>query len=167
MRTVAEQNELIRRWDAGGTYNRPPYLYPPARPANASRHVVDGGIAIDIGDYREFMKHSEEFGFVWWGESDPVHFEFTGWKPPTVKPAPIPKTVDRKKKKMDIAVIHTNGKSDKTRRGAIIDTKTGTVSTFGDFPVSYANGVAAGFGLAKSAPVTSGHFAKILKDFGK
>ena len=78
-RTEAEQNDLIRRWKQGGTYNRPPYLYQPASPASASNHVKGGGLAVDIGDYQTFRRNSEEFGFFWFGASDPVHFEFRGW----------------------------------------------------------------------------------------
>lgn len=78
-----EQQELIDRWDKGGTYNRPPYLYPPARPARASLHVANGGIAVDVADWRVFKKHAHLFGFEWYGSSDPVHFTFTGWTPPT------------------------------------------------------------------------------------
>jgi peptidoglycan hydrolase-like protein with peptidoglycan-binding domain len=78
-RTVAEQQDAINRWNQGGTYNRPPYLYKPAMPATASEHVKGGGLAVDIGDYQTFRRNSEEFGFFWWGDSDPVHFEFRGW----------------------------------------------------------------------------------------
>ncbi|USH44773.1 endolysin [Microbacterium phage Juanyo] len=78
-RTVGEQQELINRWDAGGKYNRPPYLYAPARPATASNHVRNGGVAIDIGDWRTFKEHAHEFGFKWYGDKDVVHFDFVGW----------------------------------------------------------------------------------------
>lgn len=78
-RSVAEQQNAINRWHAGGKYNRPPYLYRPAEPAETSNHVKDGGIAVDIGDWRTFKEHSEEFGFYWWGDGDVVHFEFRGW----------------------------------------------------------------------------------------
>lgn len=78
-RSVASQQGLINRWDIGGKYNRPPYLYEPARPPEKSRHVMDGGIAVDIGDWRTFKEHCEEFGFYWWGDGDVVHFEFRGW----------------------------------------------------------------------------------------
>lgn len=74
-----EQQELIDRWDKGGVSNRPPYLYPPYRPASGSPHVRDGGVAIDTPEFRRFREHSEEFGFVWFGEDDPVHFDFIGW----------------------------------------------------------------------------------------
>lgn len=82
-----EQQELIDRWHAGGKWNRPPYLYRPAEPADQSPHVRGGGRAVDVEDYRKFREHSEDFGFVWFGESDPVHFDFRGWngKPATVK----------------------------------------------------------------------------------
>lgn len=75
-RTIAEQNTLIARYDRGGIYNRPPYLYAPARPATASYHVRDGGIAIDSPDWQKFARHCEEFGFVHPYPYDPVHFEY-------------------------------------------------------------------------------------------
>ena len=60
-RTVAEQQDLINKWNRGGTYNRPPYLYRPASPANTSYHVKDGGIAVDIGDWRRFAQICERY----------------------------------------------------------------------------------------------------------
>lgn len=78
-RTPEEQQELIDRWDAGGKYNRPPYLYAPARPKTASNHVRNGGVAVDIADWRVFKEHCEEFGFKWFGDKDVVHFDFVGW----------------------------------------------------------------------------------------
>jgi hypothetical protein len=82
MRTVAQQNELIRRWKAGGPSNRPPYLYEPAQPAEASNHVKNGGIALDIGDWRRFAAIAAEFGFSHpYPGGDPVHFEFVGGAP--------------------------------------------------------------------------------------
>lgn len=77
-RTEAAQQELINRWERGGVYNRPPYLYQPARPAKTSPHVKDGGIAVDTSDWQKFKRHCTEFGFVWYGASDVVHFEFKG-----------------------------------------------------------------------------------------
>lgn len=47
-RTIAQQQELINRWNQGGPQNRPPYLYQPAMPASASPHVKNGGEAIDL-----------------------------------------------------------------------------------------------------------------------
>lgn len=74
-----EQQGLINRWDEGGASNRPPYLYPPARPASASNHVKNGGVAIDIGNWREFAKVCRAFGFVHsYPGNDPVHFDFIG-----------------------------------------------------------------------------------------
>ncbi|ALX67277.1 peptidoglycan-binding protein [Microbacterium sp. XT11] len=77
-RTVADQQKLIDRWNRGGAANRPPHLYKPAMPATASNHVANGGVAVDIGDYDTFRQHCEEFGFRWYGASDPVHFTFVG-----------------------------------------------------------------------------------------
>jgi len=78
-RTQQEQQNLINRWNAGGKYNRPPYLYSPAQPASSSNHVKDGGIAVDIANWDRFNDICGEFGFKWWGASDVVHFNFLGW----------------------------------------------------------------------------------------
>ena len=78
-RTVAEQQNLINKWNQGGVYNRPPYLYQPASPASSSYHVKDGGIAVDIGDWRRFAQICERYGFRHtYPDSDPVHFEYVG-----------------------------------------------------------------------------------------
>lgn len=77
-RTVAEQQELINRWNRGGAANRPPYLYKPAMPATASRHVMNGGIAFDTSEWRRVKGFAARYGFKWWGDSDPVHFEYVG-----------------------------------------------------------------------------------------
>lgn len=74
-----EQQEAINRWQQGGVYNRPPYLYKPAMPASASNHVKDGGIAVDIGDWRRFAQFCGNYGFAHtYPDSDPVHFDFVG-----------------------------------------------------------------------------------------
>ena len=65
---------------------------------------------------------------------------------------------------MSTGVVHTNGTADKTRRGAVIDTESGQFSPFGWFPASYANGVAKGFGLEASAPITDGHYDQLKRD---
>lgn len=77
-RTPAEQNELIRRWDRGGWQNRPPYLYEPARPAERSNHVANGGIAVDVYNYTSDRAKLNEFGFEWYGNGDRVHYTFIG-----------------------------------------------------------------------------------------
>lgn len=74
-----EQQGLINKWNQGGTYNRPPYLYKPAMPAKTSNHVRNGGVAVDIGDWRRFAKICRDYGFVHsYPDSDPVHFDFVG-----------------------------------------------------------------------------------------
>lgn len=78
-RTEAEQQELIDRWNAGGEYNRPPYLYWPAMPARTSGHVKDGGVAVDVRNYSADRAKLNEFGFQWYGPEDVVHYTFTGW----------------------------------------------------------------------------------------
>lgn len=76
-----EQQQLIDRWNKGGAANRPPYLYEPARPAKSSYHVKDGGIAVDLADWRRFATICANYGFVHrYPSSDPVHFEFVGRK---------------------------------------------------------------------------------------
>jgi len=84
-RTEAAQQILINRWDQGGVFNRPPYLYAPARPAASSPHVKDGGIAIDLGNWQSFLQICKPYGFTHPIPSDLVHFEFHG-----VAGAPIP-----------------------------------------------------------------------------
>lgn len=78
-RTVAEQQGLIDRWNQGGASNRPPYLYKPAMPATASNHVANGGVAVDIADWRRFAQICGNYGFRHsFPDSDPVHFDFVG-----------------------------------------------------------------------------------------
>lgn len=78
-RTEAEQQALIDRWNRGGAANRPPYLYKPAMPARSSNHVKNGGVAIDIADWRRFAQICGRYGFVHsYPDSDPVHFDFIG-----------------------------------------------------------------------------------------
>lgn len=72
-RTPALQNNYIYRYFVvGGKYNRPPFLYQPARPAEASPHVANGGEAADIGDanHRQWIKnngarHGWTFPLAW------------------------------------------------------------------------------------------------------
>ncbi|QIN93917.1 endolysin [Microbacterium phage Arete] len=73
-RTVAEQNDLIRRYDRGE-----PGIFKPARPAERSNHVANGGIAVDVYNYTSDRAKLNEFGFQWYGPSDPVHYTFVGW----------------------------------------------------------------------------------------
>ena len=75
-RTVAEQQRLIDRWFAGGVYNRPPYLYEPARPPETSAHVRDGGVAVDVQEWRAFERVTGAYGFVQTFAWDVVHFEY-------------------------------------------------------------------------------------------
>lgn len=74
-RTVAEQNDLIRRFDRGE-----PGIYNPARPAERSNHVRNGGIAVDVYNYNSDEGKLNEFGFYRTDPGgDPVHYEFRGW----------------------------------------------------------------------------------------
>lgn len=76
-RTEAEQQEFIHRYfDIGGPANRPPNLYAPARPASASNHVKNGGLAIDTNNISHMLKYGPEFGWFQNFAYDPVHFEY-------------------------------------------------------------------------------------------
>lgn len=78
-RTVAEQQSLIDRWNRGGAANRPPYLYKPAMPAPTSNHVRNGGVAVDLADWRRFAQICGQYGFKHsYPDSDPVHFDYVG-----------------------------------------------------------------------------------------
>lgn len=84
-RTVAEQQALINRWHKGGPGNRPPALYRPAEPAEASNHVDNGGEAVDLRDWRRFAVVCERYGFKHtYPDGDPVHFDFVGLGAPAV-----------------------------------------------------------------------------------
>lgn len=73
-RTVEEQRKLIRDYDNGV-----PGIFNPKRPPEASNHVANGGIAVDVYNYTSDRAKLNEFGFQWYGPSDPVHYTFTGW----------------------------------------------------------------------------------------
>lgn len=75
-RSVGEQQELIDRWFDGGVYNRPPYLYEPARPAKTSAHVKGGGIAVDVTEWERFNRVAQDHGFRQSFPWDVVHFEY-------------------------------------------------------------------------------------------
>lgn len=77
-RLVSTQQHLIDLWHIGGPANRPPYLFQPFEPAEGSNHVKNGGQAIDTPQYEKFKQHCQEFGFVWLGAGDPVHFDHKG-----------------------------------------------------------------------------------------
>lgn len=79
--------------------------------------------------------------------------------------APLPPlTPTGRKKKMALGVLYSRDTNDQARQGIIIDTETGFRSRFGHFPTSYANDVAAGFGLAKAGAVTLNQLEKIWAD---
>lgn len=95
-RTRKEQQALVDRWNRGGTYNRPPYLYPPA-PVGTSPH--EQGNAIDTSDIAK-LANRPEYGFHRpIPNSDPVHFVYSASrdkkKPgaPAVTPKPPTKPV--------------------------------------------------------------------------
>lgn len=74
-RTEEQQQDLIDRYDRGE-----PGIFMPYRPAAGSPHVRNGGIAVDIYNFRDDRAKMEEFGFQWtYGMDDPVHYDFVGW----------------------------------------------------------------------------------------
>jgi hypothetical protein len=73
-RTEGEQQGLINRWYAGGTYNRPPYLYKPYEPAAQGPHV--GGHAIDTDQIERAKREGQFYGWFQDVPSDPVHFVY-------------------------------------------------------------------------------------------
>lgn len=77
-RLESTQQHLIDLWHIGGPANRPPYLFQPFEPASGSNHVKNGGQAVDTPQYERFKQHCQEFGFVWLGAGDPVHFDHKG-----------------------------------------------------------------------------------------
>lgn len=93
--TVSEavQQTLIDRWNKGGAANRPPFLFQPKSPAKKSEHVQ--AIAVDVYNYTSDRAKLEEFGFRWYGPTDPVHYTFVGWnRPATNTPTPAPEEKD-------------------------------------------------------------------------
>lgn len=72
-RTVQQQQDLIDRWNRGGSSNRPPYLFQPYMPAPTGPHV--GGHAIDTDHAAQFASNSGPYGWVHnLPGNDPVHF---------------------------------------------------------------------------------------------
>lgn len=74
-RTVQEQQELIDLWYSP---NRPSWLFRPYMPAELGPHVRNGGEAVDLAASGSVRNQMAEFGFVWQGESDPVHYTHNG-----------------------------------------------------------------------------------------
>lgn len=83
----AVQQGLIDRWNKGGPANRPPFLYQPKSPARSSDHVQ--GIGLDVYNYTDDRAKLKEFGYEWYGKSDPVHYTFRGWNKPKPVPPPV------------------------------------------------------------------------------
>lgn len=86
-RTVGEQQDLINRYDAGGTFNRPPYLFNPFRPAEKGNHVINGGQAIDTNHTAVMLKYGKKYGWYHLYDYDIPHFEYIESKD-KMKPKP-------------------------------------------------------------------------------
>lgn len=121
-RELWEQDELIHRYYViGGPANRPPYLYAPKVPANESRHVVFGGIAVDTTHVSHMLKYGEAYGFYQPYAFDPPHFEFD---PARVRIRATSKTTTKEEEEEDmpIAILQRNNSNLKK---SLYDVKTG------------------------------------------
>lgn len=74
-RTNAQQWALWNRWQAGGTYNRPPYLYQPAYPGTSPH---EAGNAIDSND-SWLLSYGGRNGWRRNIPSDVVHWIYEPW----------------------------------------------------------------------------------------
>lgn len=118
-RTVPEQQELIDRWNRGGKFNRPPYLYEPKQPPRKSTHVANGGIAVDTSSISKMLKYGEAYGFYRPYDWDKPHFEFD---PARVKIRPaVPATIGEDE--MPITILEIKGDSQAAK--SLYDVKTG------------------------------------------
>lgn len=118
-RTVTKQQGFIDAWDRGGPENRPPNLYEPARPAERSDHVKNGGQAVDVVNWRWWRANAGEYGWVVDYDWDVVHFRYDPSK-------------DRKKKNNTLGVgmnyIRITGKAGERKGGtyAVFQADDGT-----------------------------------------
>jgi peptidoglycan hydrolase-like protein with peptidoglycan-binding domain len=98
--TEAQQQEIIDKWDRGERAG----LYPPARPAKESNHVAGGGIAVDVYNYTSDRAKLKEFGFEWYGPTDPVHYTFKGRPASNVGRVTVNRSVEDIQRKVGAAV---------------------------------------------------------------
>lgn len=126
----AVQQGLIDRWDVGGPANRPPFLFEPKRPARKSEHVQQ--IAVDVYNYTSDRPKLEEFGYRWYGKTDPVHYTFTGWNPPATTPPTATPTAKVIEMSTEIIVTAKDNSGrplpDSKRRAAFVNTDSGFAS---------------------------------------
>ncbi|HEY9310235.1 MAG TPA: peptidoglycan-binding protein [Microbacterium sp.] len=98
--TEAQQQEIIDKWDRGERAG----LYAPARPASSSNHVKSGGIAVDVYNYTSDRAKLKEFGFEWYGATDPVHYTFAGRGDTSVGRVTVNRSVEDIQRKVGAAV---------------------------------------------------------------
>ena len=177
-RSWSDQMKMFENWNAyvGGWGPYPGHSK--AVHPDDSFHV--SGLALDSDDWRipRIVQILAEEGFIrnrLYVPGEDHHFEYIRSRDKNYgKPAsggsaiPAPKPTQQRRKHMSTGVIHTNESSNdagnKKRSGAIVNTESGLFSPFGWFPPSYANGIAKGFGLEASAPVTRGSYNQIKAD---
>lgn len=158
-RTEADQKELIRRWDEGGKYNRPPYLFEPKRPWYESTHVYDGGIAVDTSSIQKMLDHAEPYGFYRRYDWDKPHFEFD---PARVKirpstPSPLPPLPEGKTMN-DIKQIHYKNSSGRIAGRAIIVPGTSYAVPWTESGSTYANALGTEWKTGNSVELTKSLF---------
>lgn len=179
-RTEREQQEFIDRWDQGGKYNRPPYLYEPKRPASASAHVANGGRAFDTSEWRRFLKTCAAYGWVQVYDWDVVHFEYFperdkhrnrpaggGTTTPTT-----PTTGDEDDMGKNVGVYYPSTPAN-TWKYMQFNTDSGWYSEFGNgagngtTDAAYNNALATALGTGSWAKITESHANAIKRDLDK
>lgn len=73
LRTDAQQRALIRRWNLGGVYNRPPYLY---KPAMYPPFPHASGLVVDTTDVAWMLTWGRAHGWRRPFFYDKVHFQY-------------------------------------------------------------------------------------------
>jgi hypothetical protein len=104
-RLLSQQQALWNRWQAGGVYNRPPYLYEPAYPDTTAPHIM--GIAIDdpVPAERDWLNSHPEFGFYSNLSWDKVHLIFAPARYTHIPAATPVAAATQKGKYMDVQHI--------------------------------------------------------------
>lgn len=168
-----EQQALINRWNQGGTYNRPPYLYEPKRPASASAHVANGGVAFDTSEYVRFRRTCADYG--WWQpyDWDVVHFEYnpardkhrggSASKPKPKPETPTKPTLEDLMALKNVTIATENGKNQYD--STTLDFETGMKSSLSKTNATYTTTVAKYLTGQGSLTITKGHYDNLLREF--
>lgn len=115
-RTLEEGKDLLRRWNLGGTYNRPPFLYEPANPPETSEHYKKGGNAVDTTNWQWWREHAGEYGWIADFNWDVVHFGYHADKDQHINRAAKRKN----KRRSPMNYLRINGKPNARRGGTYV-----------------------------------------------